>query len=51
MLTFLRWVYLYLAGIGNHVLLDEEAVEERYRQLMALATMRESSQAGIIVVG
>ena len=34
-----------------HVLLDEEDGEERYRQLMALSTMRESSQAGILVVG
>ena len=31
LLTFLRWVYLCLAGIGNHVLLDEAKVTP-YRQ-------------------
>ena len=33
MLTFLRWVYLCLAGIGNHVLLDEAKVTP-YRHLV-----------------
>ena len=35
--TFMRWVYLCIAGYGNHVLLDEAKVTHQALRRSALA--------------